>query len=233
MRNPLGLALANIVAGEQRPSDLGDFVPRVPDYAGGIHMPAEPAKPAYSKGQIIAGILADALAGIAGQPGPSLARWNREREQDREQQREEAQWGLQRRARLEDYEAQKQIDQRYTTGPAPTEFERILQASGINPGTPEWMAAMGRRRETMLNPMMPMTTVDANGNPAVAYVPRNPPGGPPTSERGSVSGPPEAAVQHLRQNPQLRDAFDAKYGQGMADRYLGGGASNGTGGFPR
>jgi hypothetical protein len=46
-------------------------------------------QPHYSKGQIIAGIIADALAGAAGQPGPMAARWN----QERQQQNEDVQWG--------------------------------------------------------------------------------------------------------------------------------------------
>lgn len=38
---------------------------------------------------------------------------------------------------------------------------------------------------------------------------------------GMGSGPPAAAVDHLRANPQLRSAFDAKYGKGASARVLG------------
>jgi hypothetical protein len=76
-------------------------------------------QPHYSKGQIIAGILADALAGAAGQPGPIAARWNHEREQ----QQEQAQWGLQRRARLEDWQAQQDYQREH---PDPSPMERDL-----------------------------------------------------------------------------------------------------------
>lgn len=43
---------------------------------------------------------------------------------------------------------------------------------------------------------------------------------------------PKGAADYLRQHPELRGQFDEKYGAGSADRILGGGASNGTGGFP-
>jgi len=42
--------------------------------------------------------------------------------------------------------------------------------------------------------------------------------GTPTS---GVQVPPQA-IEALRQNPALRDQFDAKYGRGSADKYLGG-----------
>jgi hypothetical protein len=37
-----------------------------------------------------------------------------------------------------------------------------------------------------------------------------------------VSGVPAAAIEHLRKNPSLRGAFDAKYGAGKAAKILGG-----------
>lgn len=51
---------------------------------------------------------------------------------------------------------------------------------------------------------------------------------------GAPSGgaaPPKAAADYLRQHPELRGQFDEKYGAGAADSILGGGASDGTGGF--
>lgn len=97
-RNPFGLDLETAMR-------VGLPVPQLPPQA-----PQEaPTAPKMGRGQIIAGILADALAGAAGQPGPFAARMARQQQQ----QAEEAQWHRRRGADLEDYEAKQRIEQRY------------------------------------------------------------------------------------------------------------------------
>jgi hypothetical protein len=40
------------------------------------------------------------------------------------------------------------------------------------------------------------------------------------AKEGAVGAPPKAAIEHLKSNPSLKDAFDQKYGEGASDKYL-------------
>jgi hypothetical protein len=82
--------------------------------AGALRQPDEQEQPKMSKGQLILGILADALSGAAGRPGQFAQMMN----QRKAQEREETNWGRRRQAELEDYEKKQQIEQRYA-GPSP------------------------------------------------------------------------------------------------------------------
>lgn len=107
-RNPFGIALSN---------SLMDDVPP-------INMPPPQAAPkGMSKGQLIMGIIADALAGAAGRQGPFAAHMAKMNEQEAEN----AKWGLRRRGELEDYETKQKIEQRYKT-PDISPMERDVAA---------------------------------------------------------------------------------------------------------
>jgi hypothetical protein len=89
-------------------------------------------QPHYSRGQIIAGIIADALAGAAGQQGPMAARWN----QERQQQNEEVQWAHHRQGIMDDWIKQQQYQAAH---PDASPMKRDAQAwTGM---TPEQKAA--------------------------------------------------------------------------------------------
>lgn len=124
----LGLSLQDILMGSAMPDDGGYTPP----------MSEQPAMPKLSKGQMIAGILADALAGAAGQPG-QFAHMMNERRQEENQM---AQWGLQRRARLEDWQAQQDYQREH---PDPSPMERDLAVWSRM--TPEQRAAYGQMKQ--------------------------------------------------------------------------------------
>lgn len=79
-------------------------------------------------------------------------------------------------------------------------------ASGSSDGVPDWL---GRFTPEELSVMQ--REAERRGGPASV------PSGSPLS--GDI---PPAAIDHLRSNPGLARDFDAKYGQGMAQRILGG-----------
>lgn len=103
-RNPFGIALSNTLL----------------DDVAQVKMPA-PSPKKMGKGQIILGIIADALAGAAGRQGPFAAQMMRQKQQELE----DVNWGRRRQADLEDYEKKQQIEQRYAS---PSPMERDVAA---------------------------------------------------------------------------------------------------------
>ena len=97
----------------------GEFPPAA---ATAQQAPAEVA-PRMSKGQLIAGILADALSGAVGRPGQFAAQVTRQREQAAQAVQEQARWHRDRTAGIEDFETRQQIEQRYRPAPTPYRFE--------------------------------------------------------------------------------------------------------------
>ncbi len=85
------------------------------DMGGQVSLPQGTAPAKRGKGEIILGIIADGLAGLAGRQGGMAQQWGREDADARQQQQEQAQWGLRRQADLEDYgrKLEMQNDPRY------------------------------------------------------------------------------------------------------------------------
>lgn len=123
-RTPLGLALGDMIGGLSDDPRASGMPP--------VKMP--------SKGMMLLGILGDALGGAGGRQ-PVFAQ---HLGQLRQQEREQAQWGLQRQAKREDYEWQKGVDQRYAQ-PDVSPMERDVAAWGRM--TPEQRASYQQMRQ--------------------------------------------------------------------------------------
>ena len=109
-KNPLGIALADALAIQPL---------NVP-----INLPAPSAQPQkLSKGQIIAGIIGDALAGAAGQQGQFAAMMRQRQAQREADQRDEVNWGRRRQADMEDWQAKQEYERAHPAPRAPHYFE--------------------------------------------------------------------------------------------------------------
>ncbi|QZP07769.1 hypothetical protein [Caenibius sp. WL] len=95
------------------------------------------------------------------------------------------------------------------------------QDMGLQPGTPEFSEVVKQIIEAGM--VRPYT---GPGGETRVYTPRIGGGG-----QVQVGPPSQAHIDALRQNPERRDEFDQKFGRGAAERILGGGGGNATGGF--
>ncbi len=130
------------------------------------------------------GVAADALAGAAGQPGPFAARQRYERQQAdqiaAEQRRQAAQYAT--------FVAQKEWERANPAAPQPTEFERTVQAAGIQPGTPEYLQIMRQRAENQAS-APPMVVTNPDGTKTIfptGSIPRSG-GSVPTAPVGKLT----------------------------------------------
>jgi hypothetical protein len=92
-----------------------------------------------------------------------------------------------------------------------TPFIKELIAEGLKPGTQEFSDALKAKRQDSPFVIVPGVGVFAKKDILAA------------SEGGSVTPSiPQDAIAFLKQNPNLRAAFDVKYGKGASAQVLGG-----------
>ena len=145
-----------------------------------VTLPAgRPAAPGYERPtgwRFAAGILGDALAGAAGQPGMFAATMERRRQEQTAFERGEEQYRRQRADSVSDYRAKKEIDAEYPSERAPYRWES-------NDGSLMEMGPNGLVRQVYADPtpkMQPVQGVDANGNPVINWVTPPRPNAAPT-----------------------------------------------------
>lgn len=122
-------------------------------------------------------------------------------------------------------------ESRQPKAPNPTEFERLLTARGIEPGTQDWNTALDRYISGKSDPQVTVTLpgggIFVGPQSELATVLQG--GGGRTSGAapgGAPAQPPAEAIAELRQNPSTAAQFDEVFGPGAAEAALAGQALN-------
>lgn len=141
------------LAFEQAPS----LSPESLDAGGLVAQPNVPAPdPSFfgagGSGRNIAGYVGDALAQMGGLNPVYAPVMQQQRLLQQRQQMADQQYQRQRQDGMADWIAKAQYEAANPKAQAPTEFERTLIASGVQPGSPEWTAAFARKRDNTLDP---------------------------------------------------------------------------------
>lgn len=163
----------------------------------------------FGIGQALVAALNGYLAGTAG-PGREVGLSNMKMMQqlaaERQQRQQELDDYNRRRAdENTDFQAHRQYDINNPLPQQPGEFESALVASGVQPGTPEWVQAMKTRAQNMLDPVVmtpqgPMTRsqlLGGGGAPAPAGVTFTPISGGPTQPASGGFPDPLKAPGHM------------------------------------
>lgn len=214
-----------VTPGSTSTASAAPFTPTAYPVAPGAtgQMPApQAAAPTFGKPstlQTIAGIVGDSLAQWQGGQ-PLFAQTQAMRQKAAY---DAAQANRERAAKFADETAMYDYKLAHPQSDAPGETEKLLAASGLVPGTPEYQTAAKQALERRNDPFI-TTSLPGGG----FY------GGPqsqllPILRGGAASGgaqgaaPPKGAIDYLRQNPSTSAQFDAKYGAGASAGILQGG----------
>jgi hypothetical protein len=161
-------------------------------------------QPRRSRGQIIAGVLADGFAGAAGRPPMVAQMWARERDAAREAEREQVRWNRQRQGERDEWTWRENWKRQNPDD----RFTQYMQAAGIDPASPKGQALYRQRAESIAAPpMMAVDGFDPQGNPTKTFMPRTGVGGGQPQASGPAVGTVRNGFRFNGGNPNDRSSW--------------------------